>query len=89
MRPCWWPQNSEHSPEVGAHAVGTKVDLLTWPGIMSTLPPICGTQKLWITSLETRSAVTWRSSGHVDLVGGGEVARPGTRRPTTTDDRSP
>ena len=44
MLACWWPQYSEHSPRNVPTVAGTKEMRLMWPGIMSTLPPICGTQ---------------------------------------------
>ena len=53
--PCCTPQNSEHSPRYCPVVSGTKWMWFTWPGIMSTLPPICGTQNEWITSADSMS----------------------------------
>ena len=53
--PCCTPQNSEHSPRYWPVLSGTKWMWFTCPGIMSTLPPICGTQNEWITSADSTS----------------------------------
>ena len=63
MRPCWWPQYSEQAPMYVPVLVGRKWMVFRRPGIMSSLPPICGTQKLWMTSTEMSWAVTLRSTG--------------------------
>ena len=53
---------------------GTKTLVFTWPGMHCSLPPICGIQKLWITSAEEQRGRHGVVHGHVDLVGGGELA---------------
>ena len=73
--PCCTPQNSEHSPRYVPVVSGMKGMWFTWPGIMSTLPPICGTQNEWITSADSRSMRRRAVDGHVDLVGRLEAQR--------------
>ena len=58
--PCCTPQNSEHSPRYCPVVSGTKWMWFTWPGIMSILPPICGTQNEWITSADSMSMEVMR-----------------------------
>ena len=61
--PCWTPQNSEHSPRYSPVLRGTKWMWFTCPGIMSILPPICGTQNEWMTSADSMSMEVMRSTG--------------------------
>ena len=62
------------------------------PGIMSTLPPRLGTQKLWMTSAERQREFDVAADRNADLVGAGDrraVEARHRRRATTIARRSP
>src|SRR5215204_3941096 len=52
------PQNSAHSPKKSPGVLATNCIGLSCPGITSTLPLSCGTQKEWMTLL----LVTWNTT---------------------------
>src|SRR5262249_18792121 len=54
MRPCWMPQYSAHWPTEVPGRVGSIHTWLVLLGITSILPASWGTQKLWMTSTDSR-----------------------------------
>ena len=74
---CGPPQYSAHGPRNTPGRVACTRSRVSRPGIMSTLPPRLGTQKLWITSADCSVKTTSRPTGMRISLAAATVDTPG------------
>ena len=88
MTACRTPQSSAQRPSKTPSRVGVKRSSFVLPGIASRFPVSSGTHQLWLTSKETSSSVTGRSTGS-DEPCRSRSARPDRRTASRTGAPAP